>query len=362
MAELSNDPESHRKSIYPGFMMNRFFSDQAQCQPCGRILFVDDDINLLESQKRTFVDRYDVITASCADDALQKLGRSSDISVVVSDIRMPDTDGIALLRQISQFYPDIVRIIFTGYVNLQNAMDAVNECQAFRILSKPCSTEKMKAALDAALSQSRLIQGQRELAVLRKYQHAMEGVILGFTKLVETRDPYTAGHQRKVSNLAAIIAQEMGLGLDCVAGIRLAGLVHDIGKVYVPVEFLNKAGKLSDIEFSIIKQHPLVGHEILSPIDFSWPLSRFVLEHHERLDGSGYPYGLSGDDISIEAKILAVADTVDAMTSNRPYRPALGIEAALREIEDNQSTHYAPEAVRACLTLFCEKGFRECLE
>lgn len=324
----------------------------------GTVLFVDDDLNLLEALRRGHSRFYDVRTAPSAEEALRMLSESGPVDVIVSDVRMPGMNGIALLSRVHELYPDIVRIILTGHADLQNALDAVNECQAFRILSKPCPMDRMLQSLGSAMEQSRLVHGQVELAVLRKHKQAMEGIVIGFTKLVEARDPYTAGHQRKVASLAVAIGESIGLGIDSLAGLKLAALVHDIGKIYVPAEFLNKPGKLTDIEFAIIKQHPVLGHEILAPIDFGWPLSRFVLEHHERLDGSGYPSGLSGEAICIEARVLAVADTVDAMTSDRPYRPGRGLEMALAEVESNRGILYEPEAVRACLHLFREKGFR----
>ena len=324
----------------------------------GKVLFVDDDLNLLDGLRRKFSRIFDVRTAPGAGEALRMLSESGPVDVIVSDVRMPGMDGITLLSRVRELYPDIVRIILTGHADLQNALDAVNGCKAFRILSKPCPADEMKLALDSAMDQARLVQSQLELAVLRKHKQALEGVIIGFSRLVETRDPYTAGHQRKVAELAVAIGGDMGFGLDRLTGIRLAAQVHDIGKIGVPMEYLNKPGKLTDLEFAIIKQHPVLGHEILAPIDSPWPISRFVLEHHERLNGSGYPGGLSGEAICIEARVLAVADTVDAMTSNRPYRPGRGLESALAEIENNQGTLFEPEAVKACLRLFRKKGFR----
>lgn len=324
----------------------------------GSVLFVDDDANLLDTLRRSYSRLYDVRTASSGDEALRSLAEFGPVDVVVSDVRMPGMSGITLLSRISERYPDSVRILLTGNADLQNALDAVNECQAFRILAKPCPPERMRQALEAALAQARLVRDNIELAALRKHKQAMEGIIAGFTRMLEARDPYTAGHQRNVAALAAAIGESMGLPGDTVAGIRLAALVHDIGKIYVPAEFLNKPGRLSELEFAIIKQHPQMGHEILTPVDFGWPLGRFVLEHHERMDGSGYPGGLAGEAICLESRVIAVADTVDAMTSDRPYRPARGLEPALAEIEMNRGLLYEPRAVDACLRLFREQGFR----
>ncbi len=182
-------------------------------------------------------------------------------------------------------------------------------------------------------------------------QKAMDGVIHAVSLVVETRDPYTAGHQRRVAELARAIAKEMGLSEWQTIGIHVAGLLHDVGKVAVPSEILSKPGKITENEFSIIKNHCQVGYEILQRTDFPWPVTKAVLQHHERLDGSGYPEGLSGEDIVLEARILGVADVVEAMSSHRPYRPALGLDSALREISRASGILYDTEVVDACLTL-----------
>ena len=157
-----------------------------------------------------------------------------------------------------------------------------------------------------------------------KVRKAMGGIIQAMALTVESKDPYTAGHQQRVSNLARTIAQEMGLSKDQVEAIRLAGVVHDLGKISVPAEILSKPTKLSDLEFSLIKGHSQTSYEILKDIDFPWPIARIALQHHERLNGSGYPAGLKGDEILIEAQVLMVADVVEAIASHRPYRAALG--------------------------------------
>jgi putative nucleotidyltransferase with HDIG domain len=182
-------------------------------------------------------------------------------------------------------------------------------------------------------------------------QKAVDGVIHAVSLVVETRDPYTAGHQRRVAELARAIAREMKLSDWQTTGIYIAGLLHDVGKVAVPSEILSKPGKINQYEFSIIKNHCQVGYEILQRIDFPWPVTQAILQHHERLDGSGYPKGLTGGDIIIEARILGVADVVEAMSSHRPYRPALGLECALEEIKRGLGIIYDSEVADACLKL-----------
>jgi HD-GYP domain-containing protein (c-di-GMP phosphodiesterase class II) len=172
------------------------------------------------------------------------------------------------------------------------------------------------------------------------------------------RDPYTSGHQTRSADLARAIATEMGLPQDTIEGLRMAGSIHDIGKLSIPAEILSKPTKLTDIEFSLIKEHSQKGYEMLTDVESSWPLAQIIYQHHERMDGSGYPRNLKGDEILMEARIMAVADVVEAMASNRPYRPALGIEAALTEIEKNKGIFYDNDVADACLKLFREKGFK----
>jgi len=187
-------------------------------------------------------------------------------------------------------------------------------------------------------------------------QRSLDGTVQAIGATAERRDPYTAGHQQRVTQLAYAIAKQMNLPQDQTEGIRFAGLVHDIGKMSTPAEILSKPGKLSETEYQLIQAHPQIGYDILKSIAFPWPVAEIVLQHHERLDGSGYPQGLKGDAILLEAKILAVADVVEAMSSHRPYRPALGIDAALAEIRDHQGKLYDPEVVEVCNQLFVD-GF-----
>jgi PAS domain S-box-containing protein/putative nucleotidyltransferase with HDIG domain len=202
-------------------------------------------------------------------------------------------------------------------------------------------------------------QTERELQQsYHKLRETLIATVNALASTVEMRDPYTAGHQRRVTILACAIAEEMGLTEEQFDGLRLAGLIHDIGKISVPVEILNKPGRISETEFNIIKIHPQAGYTLLKEIEFPWPVARIVLQHHERLDGSGYPQGLKDGQIMLEAKILAVADVVEAMASHRPYRPALGIEAALEEIKKHGRVLYEPEVVDICERLFVEKGFK----
>jgi len=191
-----------------------------------------------------------------------------------------------------------------------------------------------------------------------KLQKIIEGTTNIITKVVEIRDPYSTGHQQRVSKLATVIAQEMKLPQDKIEGVRLASLVHDVGKVNLPTEIVSKPSKLVEVEFNLLKNHPRVGYEILKKVDFPWPIAEIVFQHQEKIDGSGYPRGLKGDDILIEAKILGVANVVEAMSSYKSYRPALSINEALTEIVENKNVLFDPEVVDICVNLFKEKGFK----
>jgi len=194
-------------------------------------------------------------------------------------------------------------------------------------------------------------------STLTTLRRAIGGTIQAIVQVVEMRDPYTAGHQKRVADLARSIATQMGLPPDTIEGIRVAAVIHDIGKVSVPAEILSKPGRLTENEFELIKDHAETGYDILKDVEFPWPIAETIRQHHERLDGSGYPRGLVGNDILLEARIIAVADIVEAMASHRPFRPAHGIEAALGEIRRHRGVLYDPAVVDTCVKLFVEKGY-----
>ena len=202
-----------------------------------------------------------------------------------------------------------------------------------------------------------LVDVTEQVKAFEQLRQALEGTIHAMARVVETRDPYTAGHQRRVAALACTIAERLEIPKEILAGIQMAGVVHDLGKLPVPTDILSNPGKLTDLEFGIIKTHPQVAYDILKDIDFTWPVANIAFQHHERFDGSGYPQGLAGEDILIEARILGVADVVEAMASHRPYRPALGIDPALEEISAGRGTRYAPEPAAAWLEVSADGSF-----
>jgi PAS domain S-box-containing protein/putative nucleotidyltransferase with HDIG domain len=244
--------------------------------------------------------------------------------------------------------------------------------QGKKVTLETTRQDKNKKTLYVSLMASPIVVGTNQVAVysiyrditarrraedelkdnLLKLQRTMEGTVFAIAKMVEARDPYTAGHQQRVADLAVTIARKMNLGKDLITGLRMAATIHDIGKIYVPAEILSRPAKLSSIEFAFIKKHPELGSKILQTIDFPWPVADIVLQHHERLNGTGYPNALKSNEILLEAKILAVADVVEAMCSHRPYRPARSLVMTLDEIAENCGTLYDPEIVKICRKLF----------
>jgi HD-GYP domain-containing protein (c-di-GMP phosphodiesterase class II) len=205
------------------------------------------------------------------------------------------------------------------------------------------------------LSQRTRAADEKHEALLRE---GLEQTIQAIAATVELRDPYTAGHQKRVAELATAIAKEMGLGQEETEGIGFAATIHDLGKIHIPAEILSKPGRLTDIEYKLIQIHPQAGYDIIKDVRFPWPIAQIILQHHEHLDGSGYPQGLKGDEILMGARIITVADVVEAISSHRPYRSAMGIEAALSEVTKGRGTRYDAAVVDACLRLFNEKRFR----
>lgn len=203
-----------------------------------------------------------------------------------------------------------------------------------------------------------LYMQQQTLQTTLQLNQALESTIMALVSALACRDPYTAQHQTRVADLTLKIAVQLGLHHELHQGLYLGAAIHDVGKIYVPSEILNRPGKLSIPEFEIIKSHPMVGAQIVKDIKFPWPIQDLILQHHERLDGSGYPYGLAGDDILLEARILSVADVVEAMSSHRPYRSALGLDAALDVVRSGRGILYDADVVDACLLLFEQQQYR----
>lgn len=325
------------------------------------ILIVDDEPDIRELIREGLKTAgYECFSAGDGYEGLKVL-EEKPIDVVISDITMPRMNGIEFARRIRESY-DADVILVTGYIETYS-YDQAMELGVSDFLQKPIGLNELMLRLRRVLRErSNIKERDRAETELRqsleKLRTVMESVVETMALVIEKRDPYTSGHQKRVALLAEAIAEEMGLPQEQIQGIRLAGMIHDIGKIAVPAEILSKPGVLTDLEIRMIREHSQIGHDVLEKIDFPWPVAEMVLQHHERIDGSGYPRGLLGSDICLEAKILAVADVFEAMVSHRPYRQALGFEAAIGEITRNRGILYDPGAVDACAAVVTRDQFK----
>lgn len=374
------------------------------------ILCVDDEVANIELLEAILArSDYQVAAASSGMDALQKI-RTQTIDLVLLDITMPGMDGIEVCRQIKEDekLSDIPIIMVTGLASHQDRVRGI-EVGVEDYFTKPFNRAELLARIKILLrvkklrDERRYAESERAMALealkkshdeldyqvkLRtaelaranellesdiaerklteeKLKHTLDSLrkavsttVQVLVSAVEARDPYTAGHQMRVADLSRAIANEMGLPPEQIDGIRMIGSIHDIGKLSIPAELLSKPTKLTAIEFALIKEHAQRGYEMLSNVESPWPLAEIVYQHHERMDGSGYPRQLKGDEIMILARILAVADVVESMASHRPYRPALGLDVALEEIEKNSGRFYDTQVVGACGRVFRERGYQ----
>jgi response regulator RpfG family c-di-GMP phosphodiesterase len=330
--------------------------EQSELNKTGKVLIVDDEPSALAVIHRSLKNKFDIQIADSPEKGLEIVKKSS-FAVVISDLQMPGMDGIDFLIKVQEVSPDTIRMLLTGHAELETSIRAVNEVQIYRFLSKPCSAKVLEKAILAGLRQYHLIQTEREYYALKKWTEGLEGLIQFFLKWTEARDPYTAGHQNNVSQFSVSIAQSLGFSSRVVEQIRMAALVHDIGKINIPVEFLNKPSHLNESEWNIVKMHPEIGCDILRPIGFLFPLHEIILQHHERIDGSGYPKGLKESEICIEAQVIAVADVVDAMVHDRPYRPSKGLKEAICELTSNRGIKYASRIVDEAALLISKNLF-----
>ena len=351
-----------------------------------RVLVVDDDPIVA----RVFVRflKKQGFKATIAQDGEQGLALfdQQKPDLVLTDLRMPKVNGLEVVKDIARRSPRTPVIVVSGTHDLKEMIDAMR-FGAWDYLVKPVEDhEILTMAVEKCLDKARLMKEndrfrlnleEQVLSRTRAFQHELTErkkteVLLGkslkslqsmvheiidaISKIGDIRDPYTGDHQTRVAELSRRIAVKLGLDEEDILGVYFAGMVHDIGKMCVPLEILSKPGKISELEMDMIKTHTVVGHNILMGIHFPWQIADMVHQHHERMDGSGYPAGLSSDEILPGAKIIAVADVVEAISSHRPYRPALGIKFALEEITSGSGSRYNPEAVSACVSLV-EDGF-----
>ena len=287
----------------------------------GSVLFVDDEEYVLNSIERLFSDlNFNILKAANADEALKIFNRE-EIAVIVSDHFMPGMKGVELLSKVKELSPDTLKILMTAHSNLGVAVNAINDGEAFRFILKPWDNNSLINTITEAVKRYHVIQSLKKIG---------ESTFLSLSQTIELKDPYTKGHSEKVSKYALMIANELDLPDDLIKSIRHGSWLHDCGKIGVPEKILNKQGTLNETEFDIIKKHPRWGADIVKQADLSESIINIVLYHHERYDGLGYPSGIKGSDIPLEAGIVAVADIYDALTSSRSYRDKYSEEKAIK--------------------------------
>jgi len=368
-----------------------------------KVLIVDDNKdNLYLVETILKGDGFKVISAENGAEGLKKL-KAGSFDMIISDILMPIMDGYMFctnVRKIKKFDrvpfifytatylekkdeelalklgadkfirkpidPDEFLKIIRGIAkNIKKKKIAtrkpalVNTSKIYELYSKRLVNKMEKKVLDLKKEITKRIKAEDEIKnSYRKLQKTLKGIVDTLASIVEIRDPYTSGHQKRVAALSSAISKELDLGKDKIEAIGTAAIIHDIGKINIPASILVRPGKISSLEYNMIKTHSQVGYEMVKRIEFPWPIANIIFQHHERLDGSGYPKGLKGKDILFEAKIIAVADVVEAMSSHRPYRPALGMDKALEEITKNKGKLYDPGVVEACIKIITKKGFK----
>ncbi len=339
-----------------------------------RILIVEDENPVADLLKQILEKAgYTCALAFNSTQAREYLDKEQ-FELILTDIRMPGESGLDLLKSVLPGCPNTAAIVITGYDDSRIAEIALS-LGVYDYIIKPFRKNDVLISVANALLRRKLdIEGRTKRQLLEKkisgqskslhenmtkLRKSLDGAIRAIALTVEMRDPYTAGHQERVAVLASAIAKELGFSDRKISVIQMAGTVHDIGKISVPAEILAKPHSLTANEFNLIKVHSEVGFNILKNIESPWPIAQIVLQHHERMNGSGYPQGLVGENILMESRILAVSDVVEAMSSYRPYRPAPGIEKALREISENKGILYDSSVSDACLKTFSKKGFDE---
>jgi len=320
------------------------------------ILIIEDDEAHAELIRRSFEGHWVnfALTIKIDLSAARSYLKDNTPDLVLCDWLLPDGKGIELIlppERDPRLYPIVV---MTSHGNEELAVEAMKAGALDYIVKSPEAFAQMPNFVMRALREWEHIvaREQAEMSLKQVLLQTVESLAL----MVEKRDPYTSGHQKKVSQLASNIGREMKLPEDTIQGIYIAGILHDIGKISVPAEYLSKPGRLDPIEFTIIKTHPGVAYDMLKAIDFPYPIANIVLQHHEKCDGSGYPNNLKSHDMLLEARIIAVADVVDAISSHRPYRPSLGIGSALEEVATNAGKLYDKDVVGACLQMFRRQG------
>ncbi|NTV90993.1 MAG: HD domain-containing protein [Clostridiales bacterium] len=321
-----------------------------------RILLVednDDDAELVELELGRVKMAYQLKRVESRNDFLNMLEFFRP-DLIISDYQLPAFDGRSALKLTQELARDIPFILVTGSKNEEVAIECIRNGARDYVIKE--HLDRLGLAVLSAIEHKRAIE---ELNLsYKKLQHNFILIVETMSRIIELRDPYTAGHQRRVSRLAVRIGEEIGLNGYELEGLMMAGMIHDIGKMSVPSEILCKPGRLNEPEMALIRMHPEAGAGIVRPVDFPWPVADIIAQHHEKMDGSGYGKGISGSGILKEARILCVADVVEAIASHRPYRNALGLEAAMEQIRSKKGELYDPEIASCCIDLFYKEKFK----
>ena len=308
----------------------------------SKVLFVDDDRNILNALRRLFGDdALNVFTCSSGKDALELL-QKNEVAVVVSDNMMPGMKGTEFLRAVRSIAPETVRIMLTGYAEIQAAMDAINKGGVYKFITKPYDSTELRSIV---------LQSVERYSMVQSLKKADEHALYSLAQATELKDPYTKGHCARVAKYAALISETLDLADDLKENIKRGSWLHDCGKIGIPEDILNCKGPLSDSQMSVVKEHPRWGADIARLAHLPETVINAILYHHERYDGKGYPYGLKGEIIPIEARIVNVADIYDALTSEKPYRRRLDQIEAIAIVTGNKGTCSDPEIVDAFLQL-----------
>lgn len=305
------------------------------------ILIVDDEENNLQLLRRTFRGSYNILTAKNGIEALSVVKEHGDaISLIVSDQKMPEMEGTDFLKEVKNINPHIIKILLTGHVDTDIIVSAINDCDLFQYILKPFEPEELKIAVQRGVN--KYVLTSRNKLFYGELRELFYKTIRAISNALDTRDSYTNGHSLRVTIYSMILARELNLDDSYLEDIEIAGLLHDIGKIVMPQNILCKNGKLTDEEFLVMKSHPVRGEKIVINIKKLSIISEWVKSHHEKWDGTGYPDGLKGEDIPLAGRIIALADTYDAMTSTRPYRTALAHDVAINEIKRCLGTQFDP--------------------
>jgi len=323
------------------------------------ILLVDDEVNNLQLLRRTLRHDYNILTASNGREALEIVeGKGHEISLIVSDQKMPEMEGTEFLKRVAGDYPDIVKILLTGHLDVDAIVDSINDCHLYQYIVKPFDPEELKLTIETGIEKFNLVNNKT--LILKDLRELFYKTIKLIATALDAKDPYTHGHSLRVTMYSLILAKKLNLDDTTLEEIETAGLLHDIGKIGIPQNILCKPGKLTDEEFAVMKSHPDQAARMLMGIKKLTVVSNWLRCHHEKWDGSGYPYGMKGEEIPISGRIIALADTYDAMTSTRSYRQALTHEIAMAEIKRCSGTQFDP--VLAELFIECSDELRAAKE